>query len=61
MGKTKSNLCDLGPNLQVWSKNPETEQIAVLLSSLPKDRQQKLLNALADLICKLEKDIKQDV
>jgi hypothetical protein len=61
MGKTNSNLCDLGPNLQEWHKNPETEKIADLLSSLPKDRQQKLLSALANLICKLEKDIKQGV
>jgi len=55
MGNETTHLCNLGTDLSSWESNKATENIASAIQKLPEENQQKMTNAMAGLVCELEK------
>lgn len=53
---TKTALCNLGKGLMKWQENEMTSKIAAEVEKLPPASQKKMMSALSNLVCELEKD-----
>jgi uncharacterized membrane protein (Fun14 family) len=51
-----TNFCQSGTDLSKWQNNEVTSRIAVEVAKLPAENQKKIMEALNNLVCQLEKD-----
>lgn len=55
LGDEHTSLCEIGDDINAWSKNSATSPVAVEIAKLPADKQQKMIDVMSKLVCHIEK------
>lgn len=55
LGEDHPGLCKMGADINAWSKNDATSPLAAEIAKLPNEKQQKMMDVMAQLVCQIEK------